>query len=120
MRLFVFVIMIVGIGLAFLWTSKANAPHISEAQADAIALSQVQRYYQGPAQVSSAVYIADGGRSESKPGEQWPGQDCGIMPQAICPPTPLWIVRVHTKGFGDSIWTINATNSQVLMEVGAK
>jgi hypothetical protein len=119
MRLFVFVLTIAGIGLAFLWNSKANAPHISEAQADAIALGQVQRFYRGPARVTSAVYIADGGRSESKPGEQWPGQNCGILPQAICPPTPLWVVHVHTTGFGDSIWTINATNAQVLLEVGA-
>jgi hypothetical protein len=73
-----------------------------------------------PGAVTSAVLYADGGRSESKPGEKWPGQDCGILPQAICPPTPLWVVHVHTKGFGDSIWTINATKSQVLMEVGAK
>jgi len=120
MRLVVFVVIVVAIGLAVLWTSRTNAPHISEAQADTVALGQVQRVYHGPAQVASAQFYADGGRSESKPGEKWPGQDCGILPSAICPPTPLWVIRVHTKGFGDSIWVIDATNSQVLQEAGAQ
>jgi len=118
MRFFMFVVLVGGIGLAALWTSRSNAPHISEAQANTIAISRAQAIYHKPSQVVSAQFFADGGRSESKPGEKWPGQDCAF-PIDICPPTPLWAVRVHTQGFPDSIWTIDATNSVVLMEVSA-
>jgi hypothetical protein len=101
-----------------LWTSRTNAPYIPETQADAIVGSHTMAVYHRPSQVVSARFFADGGRSETKPGEKWPGQD-GPFPIDVCPPTPLWVVRVHTQGFPDSFWTINATNSVVLMEVSA-
>jgi hypothetical protein len=118
MRIIVFVVMLVGIGVAVLWTSRTNAPHISEAQADAVALDHTERIYHRPSQVVSAQFFADGGKSESKPGENLPGQDCAL-PIDICPPTPLWVVRVRTQGFPDSYWTIDATNSAILQEVSA-
>ena len=118
MRLIVFVVLVVGIGLAVLWTNRTNVPHISETQAEAIALNRTLGIYHRPSQVVSAQFFADGGRSESKPGEKWPGQDCAL-PVDVCPPTPLWVVRVRTQGFPDSFWTIDATNSSVLMEVSA-
>ena len=83
MRFIVFVVVVGGIGLAALWTSRATAPHVSEAQADAIALNHAMAIYHHPSMVVSAQFFADGGRSESKPGEQWPGQDCAL-PIDIC------------------------------------
>jgi hypothetical protein len=109
------------IGFGALWLYRTNLPHISEAEATSVALESVQRIYHRPSQVQSARYFADGGRSESQPGASLPGNDgCWILPDALCPPTPLWVVRVHTVGFPDSIWVINATNRTVLQEVGTQ
>src|SRR5207244_6124757 len=97
MRFIMFVVLVGGIGLAALWTSRSNAPHISEAQANTIAISRAQAIYHKPSQVVSAQFFADGGRSESKPGEKWLGKVCAFR-FAFSPPSPFWGFRIPTRG----------------------
>jgi hypothetical protein len=108
--------MAVAIGWGALWLYRTSGPHISEAEADAAALDIVEHSYHQPGSLVVWAHFFANGKAQNQEGRVLPRNDSGCfgLPDPICPPTPLWVVRVRTPRWPDSTWVVDAANGQVI------